>query len=239
MEHAPLVGCLGTTGCAHPLLVSLLSPKGTSSAQALNSAGHSCGTNTGCIFTPCWGIPAHLSWVQVAQSVAQSMVHPNCPANCTAHGTALLCPQSLSGPQPPGQGCAPAQEGLPLHLPLGCGSDVLSPGVLMQVMPSSRVTSLCCLLLLLRCLTCSGLTGSARCPRNQGHRLAPSWHYSRGQSWSWPPLPTSSPPLLSLRARNQRYLSRMRKSITMRTMGRKMRSRLSISAASSSASSRR
>lgn len=48
-----------------------------------------------------------------------------------------------------------------------------------------------------------------------------------------------SPRTLSLRAQTQRYLSRMRKSITMRTMGRKMRSRLSISAASSRASSRR
>lgn len=71
VEHAPLVGWLGTTGCAHPLLVSLLGPKGTCSDQSLNSAGHGCGTNTGCIFSPCWGIPARLNWVQVAQPTAQ------------------------------------------------------------------------------------------------------------------------------------------------------------------------
>lgn len=175
VEHAPLAGWLGTTGCAHPLLVSLLGPKGTCSDQALNSAGHGCGTNTGCIFSPCWGIPARLSWVQVAQSMAQPPAQP-----CSARRASLL-----PSPRP---GMCPSQEGLPLHLPLGCGTGV-SPGARVRVMPSSRAASLSCLLLLLRCLTRSGLTG-----RPQGHRLAPGWHHSRGHSQSWAPLPAHAQP---------------------------------------------
>lgn len=123
-----------------------------------------------------------MSWVQVAQptaqpvaqSVAQSMAQP-----CSARRASLVP--------------SPRQGHALLYPPPGCGSDATA----VQVMPGSRVASLRCLLLLLRCLPRPGLTGSARCPGHQGHRPAPRWHHGRGHGRSWAPLaffPTHAQP---------------------------------------------
>ena len=81
------------------------------------------------------GPSTELSWTQPWYNCTlyfQSMLgnpSPSVPgAGSAAHGTALLCPQSPSGSQPRARDVPPVQEGLPLHPPLRCCSDV-SPGV--------------------------------------------------------------------------------------------------------------
>lgn len=193
--------------------------------QALNSAGHSHGTIAHCIFSPCWGTPVRLSRVRAAQPTAQPCSARRAPpVPSPMPGT---CPRCRKG----SRSIRPFAAAVMCHL---------VPGG-MQAMPSSGVTSLGCLLQLLRCLNHSGLTGSTGVSWAPGFTgLLPGWHHDPAPAPGAKREQGSSPHAWpSLEAQTQRYLSRMRKSSTMRTMGRKMRSRLSISAASSSASTRR
>lgn len=153
--------------------------------------------------------PFHLSWEWAADPTAQS------------------CSTTRAPPAPSPRDVPPARAGRTLLLPYPSlwGHGTVTRGApwdtgdaqLQPCLPRALPQ-------LLHCLTCSGLTGSARAPR----------------------LPRLSPKLASLPctaehpgAQTQHYLSRMRKSSTIRTMGRKMRSRLNSSATSSRASSRR
>lgn len=151
---------------------------------------------------------------------------------------------------------SPALPAEPLRLPAPCprcrkGSRSIRPFAAaamchpgpggMQAMLSSRVASPRCLPRFLCCLAHCGLTSSAGACRVPGFMGSlPSRHHhpapDTGAKWEQGSSPHTWP---SLEAQTQRYLSRMRKSSTIRTMGRKMRSRLSISATSSSASTRR
>lgn len=225
VEHTPVLRWLGTTGCAPPC-VPLLCPKGTCPDQALNSAEQSCGRNTGCIFSPCWGIPAHLSWDQVAQPLVQLMAKPVAQACSACRASLVPSPQARDVPQ--------RRKGshsmCPLAVAVMCH---LVPWCKLCSAPGSPPSAAC---------SCSSAASSALgslavlgFPGTRITGVLPAGTTAVGRAG--PGLLSSR--TLSLRAQRQGYLSRMRKSITMRTMGRKMKSRLSISAASRSASNRR
>lgn len=178
--------------------------------QTPNSDGHCRGTNAICIFSPCRGKP-----------------HSICLGSGQQIPTAQSCSTTRAPPAPSPRDVPPARAGRTLLLPYPSlwGHGTVTRGAPWDIGDAQLQPCLPrALPQLLHCLTCSGLTGSARAPR----------------------LPRLSPKLASLPctaehpgAQTQHYLSRMRKSSTIRTMGRKMRSRLNSSATSSRASSRR
>lgn len=185
--------------------------------QVLNSAGHGHGTNASCISSPCRGSPVHQS--QHRQCSRCHSPHgaqpcsarraPLVPSPCLGHALLLHPPLHCCSDASPSARWDAGNVQLRDHLPR-----LPAPAPLLPQPPwvhrQHRVSQ------------APGFTG-----------VLPAWHLHTRAKWdqgsssphAWPSL--------------EAYLSRMRKSSTIRTMGRKMRSRLSISAASSSASSRR